>query len=234
MAPFVTAPSVTPYSLAYTRGMRHGLLGAIHLPDGPEAVPESVLNRLHPEEQAHARRLKGFRQVQWVGGRLAAHASVKALGQSMGPLLSDPYGAPKPSKSLTVSIAHKRHLAVAVVAQRRHGAVGVDLEVGGRPRMGIAPRVLTATELRAVDALPEERRWTSVLVHFAIKEAIYKALAPRLRRYIGFEEATVQPYTDGQADVHLTLAEPGGPDHIEAEYAWVPQGLVATARARWT
>ncbi len=46
LAPFVTAPTVTPYSLATTRGMRHGLLGAIHLPEKPEPVPEHVLKRL--------------------------------------------------------------------------------------------------------------------------------------------------------------------------------------------
>ncbi len=233
LAPFVTAPTVTPYSLATTRGMRHGLLGAIHLPEKPEPVPAHVLKRLHPDEHAHACTLRGFRQVQWVGGRLAARAAADALGLSMGPLFSDAYGAPKGPKSLSISIAHKRHLAVAMVAQRRHGSVGIDLEVKGRPRMGIAPRVLTEAELTRVDALSTERRWTSVLVRFAIKEAIYKALAPRLKRYIGFEEAEVCPHTDGRAEVELHLQGSEHPAHLEAQYAWVPDGLLATVRARW-
>ncbi len=213
--------------------MRHGLLGAIHLPETPEPVPESVLDQLHPDEQSHARTLRGFRQVQWVGGRLAARAAVDALGLSMGALLSDGYGAPKAPRLLTISIAHKRHLAVAMVALRRHGAIGIDLEVSGRPRMGIATRVLTDSELSRVDALAPDRRWTSVLVRFAIKEAIYKALAPRLQRYIGFEEAEVVPLTNGTAEVRLLLNSGEPPAHLEAGYAWVPQGLLATVRARW-
>ena len=69
-------------------------------------------------------------------------------------------------------------------------------------------------------------------MRFAIKEAIYKALAPRLRRYIGFEEAEVQPHTDGSVDVVLRLEDSPVPT-LEAEYAWLPDGLVASARARW-
>jgi len=224
---------VTPFSLAYTRGMRHGLLGAVHLPTAPEPVPESVLKRLHPDEAAHARGLRGYRQVQWVGGRIAARAAVDVLGLAMGPLLPDNYGAPKAPKALTVSIAHKRHLAVAMVAQRRHGIVGVDLETGGKPRMGIASRVLTPAEISVVDALAPERQWNSVLMRFAIKEAIYKALAPRLRRYIGFDEAQVAPHTDGSVEVTLQLQDVEPMPQIEAEYTWVPEGLVATARVRW-
>lgn len=213
--------------------MRHGLLGAVHLPETPDPVPDSVLKRLLPEEQVHARGLRGFRQVQWVGGRLAARAAVDSLGVAMGPLLSDGYGAPKAPKPLTISIAHKRHLAVAMVAQRRHGLVGVDLEVRGHARMGIAPRVLTPDEMSEIEHLPLDRQWTSVLMRFAIKEAIYKALAPRLRRYIGFEEAYVFPHTDGSVDVTMHLREGDPAPQLEAEYTWLPQGLIATARARW-
>jgi 4'-phosphopantetheinyl transferase EntD len=70
-------------------------------------------------------------------------------------------------------------------------------------------------------------------MRFAIKEAIYKALAPKLRRYIGFEEAIVEPCTDGSAEVQLLLKEGGQMPDLVAEYTWVPQGLIATARARW-
>ena len=98
--------------------------------------------------------------------------------------------------------------------------------------MGIAPRVLTAAELGEVHELAPERQWNSVLMRFAIKEAIYKALAPRMRRYIGFHEAVVQPHTDGSVDVSLQLEDGASPE-LEAQYVWTSHGLVATARARW-
>jgi hypothetical protein len=54
-----------------------------------------------------------------------------------------------------------------------------------------------------------------------------------LRRYIGFEEAVVEPCTDGSAEVQLLLKEGGQMPDLVAEYTWIPQGLIATARARW-
>jgi 4'-phosphopantetheinyl transferase EntD len=39
--------------------------------------------------------------------------------------------------------------------------------------------------------VPEERRWLEVMVRFAVKEAIYKAVHATLRRYVGFDEASV-------------------------------------------
>jgi enterobactin synthetase component D len=213
--------------------MRHGLLGAFHLPVEPGSIPTEVLDRLHPQERALAEEMKGYRQVQWIGGRLAARETAKRLGLGLGPLETDPFGAPKAPPSLAISIAHKKHLAVALVARRKHGALGVDLELTSPSRLDIAPKVLTERELTQVDELEAHRRWTSVLIRFSIKEAIYKALAPRLKRYIAFEEAEVQPKTDGSADIRLQLSEAPSPAQLDAEYVWIDDSLVTTVRVRW-
>jgi 4'-phosphopantetheinyl transferase EntD len=226
-------PEVQAFSTAFTRGLPHGVVAAVHLPETFDDVAPAILQRLHPDERIHAEGLKGKRKVEWIGGRLAARGAVKALGTDLGPLLSDSFGAPIAPASLTISIAHKERLAIALVARRKHGVVGVDLEFLGRDRREIAPKILVETEQCEVSALSEHRQWTAILLRFAIKEAIYKALAPRLQRYIGFEEACISNVANGGATVHLQLKPGDSPKHIEAHYNWMPEGLVTTVRARW-
>ncbi len=203
------------------------------LPTEPAPVPDNVLERLHPEERAAAEELSGYRQVQWVGGRIAAHEAASRLGLGLGPLLNDNFGAPKTPKSLSLSIAHKKLLAVALVARKAHGELGVDLELTSPPRMTIATKVLTEAELESVNLLEAHRRWTSVLIRFSTKESIYKALAPRLQRYIAFDEAEVEPNIDGSSQIRLHLKDTPAPVDVDAEYVWIDDGLVTTVRARW-
>ena len=224
------------YDVCLRDAQQHGVLIGIALPDSPEPVPEAVLARLHPSEAEHARSLRGFKQVQWVGGRLAAHKAVRMLGQEPSPVLSDEHGAPVPGANtgVAISIAHKRDMAVALVARARNGALGVDLEDLDPPRMRVAERVLTPGELESVMALPEERQWTAVVVRFSVKEAVYKALAPTLRRYIDFSEAVVRPLPDGTAQVELRLARGEAPPRLDARYSWLTGRVLSTVRARWS
>ena len=221
------------FSTAFTRGLPHGILAAVHLPEHPDEIPTKVLHRLHVDERSHAEGLTARRRVEWIGGRLAAKTAASALGVDLGALLSDEYGAPQAPKSLTISISHKNNLAIALVARRKHGLVGVDLEYFGRDRTHIAPKILTTREQADVESLVEERRWTAILLRFAIKEAIYKALAPRLQRYIAFDEAEISAIAEGEAKITLTLQEGVPPRKIEGRYDWLHEGLVASVRVHW-
>jgi len=82
------------------------------------------------------------------------------------------------------SIAHKdgpqRVVAAAIAAPQ---LVGVDIERALAPRQPIESRILTPREQAVLGA--DRRR---VALAFAIKEAIYKAVDPVVRRYVGFTE----------------------------------------------
>jgi len=82
------------------------------------------------------------------------------------------------------SIAHKagpaRVVAAAIAADH---LVGVDIERALAPRQPIEQRILTPREQARLGA--DRRR---VALAFAIKEAIYKAVDPVVRRYVGFTE----------------------------------------------
>lgn len=141
---------------------------------------------------------------------------------------------PSPSSGLCVSISHKRDLAVALVARASNGSIGVDIEDFAPARMSVAERVLRPDELREVMSLPEERRWGAVVMRFSIKEAIYKALAPTLRRYIDFSEAEVMLEREGLLSVRLELANGEAAPHLDARITWLPGRVVSTVRARWS
>jgi len=210
------------------------VLSAIHIPDAPDPVPERVIARLHAREAEFAQTLRGFRQVQFAGGRLAIRAALQQLGVTPAAVLPDERGAPILPKGVSGSITHKRDLALAMVAGDALGTLGVDLEDYAPPRPSIAERVLVPEEIETLRGLAEERQWIALLLRFSIKEAIYKALDPFVRRYVGFHEVVVRPDLHGWAEVELNLEKGEGPFEVEARYEWLFGRIVTSARIRQT
>ena len=177
---------------------------------------DAALGRLDPVEQRRAHELSAIRRRDFVAGRSALHLALA----SAAPILSDDRGAPILPAGWVGSLSHKGPRAAALVAPAGDGHVGIDLELAAPPGHDIAPRILTARELAA---LPDRGR--AVTLRFAIKEAIYKALDPYLRRYISFLEAELDFAGDAVA---VTTALPFTVDATWREHAghWL-----ATARA---
>lgn len=221
---------MTDFDLAFHHANAHGVLSAVHLPDRPDPVADEVLERLHPDEAAHARTLGGYRQVSFVGGRLALRAARRQLHMRLDPVLPDARGTPVLGEGFVGSVSHKRTLAVAMVARDAAGTLGIDLEDHGPPRLRIADRILRDEELDALADLPEDRRWIALLLRFSIKESIYKALDPWVRRYVDFKEARVTPDLMGRAEVDLFLARSEGPFTVDARYEWLRGRLLTSVR----
>lgn len=227
----ITPSSPIPYEGAFVAALPHGLVAGVHLPPGPAPVPTEVLARLHPDERDHARTLGGYRQVQFVGGRLALAELFAEMGVRRGPLLPDAWGAPAAPAGFVCSVSHKQDLAVAILARGEPG-LGIDLEDTEVERRGVAARVLRAEELEAVLALAPERQWTDTAIRFSVKEAIYKALHPFLRRYIGFGEVAVWTSPDGNNRVEPFLQGGEGPFHFDARHTWIGSRVLSTVRIR--
>ncbi|HSN26124.1 MAG TPA: 4'-phosphopantetheinyl transferase superfamily protein [Kofleriaceae bacterium] len=151
-------------------------------------------------------------------------AGRRALCEALGEQLEigrDDRGAPIVPRGHG-SIAHKtgaeRTVAAAIWSP---SLVGIDLERAQPPRQPIERRILTPRELAAFGA---DRRRVSLA--FAIKEAIYKAVDPVVRRYVGFTEVELD-LEAGRATSQLPL---------EVAFWWTevtdPEPLwLATARA---
>ena len=240
---FVPAPTHAPSAFTLARVGVPALLDA----DARRWLPALVADaRLHREEAALVETMPPTRRATFVAGRLAMRAAVAmhAPQHASDPILRTERGAPVLPHAVAGSVSHKHDAALALMLPRHtlaHGAslhVGVDLE--HRPtardvaRPSIARRILTAPELDALsafDADPLAQR-ERVILSFAIKEAVYKAIDPTVQRYVHFTEVALQFSGDGAVAVSLLLPELA-PDAItvRAQYALDGRWIVATAVA---
>jgi len=189
---------------------------------------DAAIAALGADEQAHARMLAGPRRVAFVAGRTALHAAAPQLATVA--VLAGERGAPAMPTGWTGSIAHKLDragggaVAAAIAAHGGDASLGVDLEHAVAPRQPIERRILTARELPFTD-----RRLVSRA--FAIKEAIYKAVDPFVRRYVAFTEVAVRALDDGTCEVDIVDAT-RLPVAIEAWWGERDGMWLAVARAR--
>lgn len=154
----------------------HGLCACVDMHDIAVGSAEAELTAA---ERQYAAAFRGARRRAFVAGRIAMHQLVGGATS----IATDDRGAPVLRPGLTGSISHKGTRAVAIVAPADLGCVGIDIERAAPPRGDIGGRILTAREPAVTGKL-----LTRI---FAIKEAIYKAIDPIVRRYVGFQEVEV-------------------------------------------
>lgn len=208
--------------------------------------------RLHAQEADLARSLPAARRATFVAGRLALRDALQQAADQgkvgvdpRDPILRTPRGAPLLPPHVSGSISHKRTLAMAAVMPRDGAIQHVGLDLERRPEMSelarpsVARKILTAGELGALDdhamrtgrdPLVERER---VLVHFALKEAVYKAIDPFVERYVRFTEVELSLHDEehgGRARVHLHLPElADGRIHVAAQWHLQQEWIVAEA-----
>lgn len=210
-----------------------GWLVAVALPElGADFGLES-LGELTSEEVAYAQTLEARRAGQFVGGRLALRSALGKLNAPKTPSLPNPRGAPIVPAGYRGSITHKDDVAVAYACLDTGWHVGVDVEVPLPERTRIASRVLTTDELEAIDGLEPTDRWLATLTRFSLKEAIYKAIDPLVKRYVGFKEVALTPEQSGAVSVHMRLKTPENLE-IYCELDQQQGLIISLAKARFS
>ena len=143
--------------------------------DGAPADPAVLLPLLHPDERPLATGLRGQRLVEFAGGRIAARLGRAGMPGADGPTLRSAAGAPL-CDGAAVSIAHTRHLAVALTGPSAARPVGVDVELlATHPGDGLLEERITTADERAVE---QGAGRLAVVERLALKEAAWKALHP--------------------------------------------------------
>lgn len=144
-----------------------------------------------PEDLAQA---VAKRRSEYLAGRLVA---ALALRQSGLPETVGRNGrAPVWPEGVAGSITHSKDRAIAAVSTR-YRSLGLDCEalVSTDRAMQLAATIFSETEARLrPDALSFGTFFTLV---FSAKEALYKALSPRLTRIPGFHEAALTALDPG-------------------------------------
>lgn len=173
------------------------------------------------DEREVAARRSPTRRREFVAGRTALRA---ALGLEVA-IVSDERGAPVLPSGWVGSISHKGARAAALAAPAGSGHVGLDLEIAAEPRGAIERRVLTAREQAQLTSRRE------ITLRFALKEAVYKAVDPIVRRYVAFDEVEVEP--DAGGGCRVRVVDPTRlPVELEAWWCEHDGLWLATARAK--
>ena len=208
--------------VAFDLELDHGRCVGVRIPadDAP----------LVDEERAHASRLGPVRRRTWIAGRVALRAALARTGVEAGPILPDDRGAPRLPRGIAGSVSHKEGWAVALVSREDHARIGVDVEEDRARGRDVSSRVCTDEELVEIAGLDPDARGREVILRFSAKEAIYKALDPFVRRYVGFHEVSVTPRPDGTAVVRETLSSGEGRFVIEVCWRRVEGLVLTTAR----
>ena len=203
----------------------------LHLTRDAASRPAELLHALTPEEQTLASNLPPVRLTSFASGRIALRLALRRLGVDAPCLAISQLGAPALPPHVVGSISHKGLHAVGLAARDEGFHVGVDLELPRPRRTDISSVVLTPGERHHLERLAPEDRARSVLLHFSLKEALYKALSPRVQRYVDFQEVSVEPLPDGTARFTLALAAGEGPFETTGWWRLQAGFLLTMARA---
>ncbi len=216
--------------IAFDIELEHGRCIGVRIPRTDDAVRDLADALLLPGEQDFAASLPPLRRRTWVGGRVALREAVARRQVEVPPIVADDRGAPVLPAGVVGSITHKEGLAAALVALEARARIGIDLELDVVRTQDISARILTEDEIAELDGLDAAARGREVLLRFSAKEAVYKALDPFVRRYVGFQEVSVSPRGDGSASVSWRLRPGEGPFAIDVRWRRFDGVVLTTAR----
>jgi len=201
------------FQTLFVKAHEFGTICAIKIPGGEPS--ERDIARLHPQEAQALSRFKMSRRSTWVGGRLALAQACEALDESFRPILNDERGAPVLPTGLTGTLTHKNNIAISLVAHsKRSMRLGIDVEAISLRQQSIEKMILTDAELTKLSTIASDRRQEFVVSRFSLKESIYKAIDPFVKRYVGFKEVEIHETNEG-FEARFKLKNNEGPFAVE-------------------
>ena len=151
---------------------------------------------LHPQEEACVARATAKRRREFAAGRACARLALARLGLPEAPLGRNEDRTPRWPAGFVGCISHcAGYCAAAVARQESVAGLGLDVEVIGRVRPALLPRICTPAERDALvrlDRAPGQGMtdWATVL--FSAKESTYKCYYPLTRVLLGFHDVEIE------------------------------------------
>lgn len=195
---------------------------AVHVAAYDERAPAA--GELPPE----VARAVPKRRAEFIAGRACARAALAAAGGDGGASIPiGPLRAPQWPPGFVGSITHAAGVAAAAVApSSRTRALGIDLEVMPAP-----------ADVAATVATPAELALAPLTALFACKEALFKALAPRVGRYFDFLDVAAIAGAGDRLTFRqlgdLSTEFPAGTLHEAAFAAAGDRWMVAAVHLAW-
>ncbi|MFE6776649.1 4'-phosphopantetheinyl transferase [Streptomyces sp. NPDC057702] len=195
-------------------------------------LPEA---RLLPAEEAGIGNAVASRRGEYTTVRHLARRAMAELGLPAVAVLPGPRREPLWPTGVVGSMTHcAGYRAAALGLDHRHAAIGIDAEPHQPLPEGLVAKVARPDELPRLARLTAEHpevRWDRLL--FSAKEAVYKAWFPLARRWLGFQDATLD-FDPGAGTFVATLHAAGpvvaGTPLTRMGGRWrVHDGLIVTA-----
>lgn len=190
----------------------HGVIAKARF--APEAYAPDLFDRLSVSCPAQIARASTKRKIDFLAGRLIAREALTHAGAPVSDLPIGPDRAPVWPTGISGSISHAQQNCVALVADDTH-LCGIDCEglLSGHALEAVRAQCLSAGEQ---DWITQQSRYSDAVTTslvFSAKETIFKALAPVVQQFFGFECAEVQGWSDDRTlafkltkDLHQTAA----------------------------
>lgn len=197
-------------------------------------IDDAHIDTLAPEERALATSYAARRMRTFATGRAVLKEALTRAGGAAQFIGRSARGAPLLPTGYRGSLSHKDELAVALVTRTDDDVtVGVDVELVGAATRDIASHVLTAREIDALAHLDDTARARAVLERFSVKEAFYKAIDPRLARFVGFHEVEADIDAAGAVRFTTPVLDAHRPRTVEGRVRAFGEVLVSEVRVRW-
>lgn len=167
------------------------------------------------------------RQREFAAGRHLARTCLAAFGLHNIELLRGEGGDIQWPVGYTGSITHAGPWCLAAVMPT--GAtrgIGIDLEDARRMTPAIAQRIMTHEEAAQFEQLTGDMAATFC---FCAKEAVYKALYPSVKRFVGFREVILFPDQRNAKQLAFT-ARLGRQYNLRGQFAQLDNWVLATAQ----
>ncbi|WP_432719822.1 4'-phosphopantetheinyl transferase superfamily protein [Jeongeupia wiesaeckerbachi] len=184
-------------------------------------VDEATLQRLDPATLPAALATAVLkRRIEFLAGRHCARTALRQAGHDgAAPLQIGDDRAPQWPSGWIGAITHSHGAALAIVAPAtRYAGLGIDIEpwVDAARTERLRAQVGIDAEWALRPAELTQAEWFTAV--FSMKESLFKALYPQVRRYFGFHDAEVVAAGADSATLRLTVAL-AGDCPIGAEYA---------------
>jgi 4'-phosphopantetheinyl transferase EntD len=171
------------------------------------ADPRNALVEALPEEAELVAQAIPGRRREFACGRWCARNALKRFGIHDFPLRRGPHREPIWPAGIVGSITHTSGVCAAAAASaKRYFGLGLDVEPDKELEQRLVERVSTANERSYAGFLLPE---LSARLVFSAKEAVYKCQFYLTRRFLDFNDVSIDLEADGvfQTRVHVSLSE---------------------------
>lgn len=147
---------------------------------------------LWPQEKPAIAHAVAKRRREFGAGRIMARQAMAAIGLSKASIPMGPDRAPIWPEGVVGSISHCESLCIAVVARSQDiREIGIDVEEYTPLEQNLWAEICIEEEVAWLNTQPHEMRGYIAKRIFSAKEAVYKAVFPRIRQVLEFDAITV-------------------------------------------